>query len=171
MAILNFPPNPTGGQEYTAPTGVIYSYNNQYNVWTAFETPAPSGYITNVTHFFNNDTNITISLTSSNPGIIVTALNPTAADPTPTISCPFGTTFKKYSVTFSTPFVDTSYTIDVYNVSNLSAGGASNAYNSYQVTNKTVSGFVVQFCVRPTSSPGLFGLGYRRTFSIAASAA
>lgn len=170
MAILNFPSNPANGDEYTAPTGVIYSYDGQYNVWTAFNTPAPSGYISNVTHFFNNDTNSTISLTSSNPGIIVVAANPTAADPAPVISCPFNTLFKKYTVTFGTAFLDTSYTIDVYNVSNLSAGGASNAYNSYQISSKTTTGFTLQFCIKTISSPGLLTIGYRRSFSMAISA-
>jgi hypothetical protein len=170
MAILNFPANPTNGQEYTAPTGVIYSYDGQYNVWTAFNTPAPSGYIANFTHFFNNTTDITTSLTSSNPQVTITALNPTAPDAPASVSCPYNTIYKKYGISFATAFGDTTYTIDVYNVSNLSAGGSSSAYNNYQITNKTVSGFVVQFCIRTIDNPGLFTLGYRRNFSIAASA-
>lgn len=170
MAILNFPANPSDGQEYNAPTGVIYSYSSQYNVWTAFNPPAPTGYVTNVTHFFDNATNTSTILTSSNPQVIITALNPEVDGPFPAISCPFNPIYKKYGVTFATPFLNNTYTVDYFNDLNIGATGVSSAYHSHLIENKTASGFTIQICVRPVVNPGLFALSYRRGFSIAVSA-
>lgn len=132
--------------------------------------PNQGGYITTVTHYFNNDTDTTTLINSTNSQVTVTPVNQTAPDPAAADSCAWNPESKKYDIIFGTPFENASYIIGVYNVSDVSAGGGTSPYNSYQITNKTAYGFTVQFCVKSTSNPGKFNLGYRRNFTIAASA-
>lgn len=132
--------------------------------------PNEGGYISTITHYFNNDTDVTTLINSTNSQVVVTPVNPTAIDPSPADSCVWNASSKKYNITFSTPFENASYIVGVYNVSDVSAGGGTNPYHSYQITNKTISGFTLQFCIKTAANPQLFTIGYRRSFTIAASA-
>jgi hypothetical protein len=132
--------------------------------------PNEGGYISTITHYFNNETDVTTLINSTNSQVVATPINPTSIDPTPSDSCAWNPNGKKYNISFATPFENSSYIIGVYNVSDISAGGNPGEYNSYQITNKTISGFTIQFCNKTSLNPKLFNVGYRRNFSIAASA-
>ena len=118
-------------------------------------TLSGTNYKSSVYHVFNNTTN-KHELTQTSPDITVNYVSPSAADGLP---CTNNLSYKHYQIIFKTPFIDDSYTIQISDVAQQTAGGAYRSISSSGIAEKTRFGFRVWFCANGSNS-------YVRSFGI-----
>lgn len=118
-------------------------------------TLSGTNYKSSVYHVFNNTTN-KHELTQTSPDITVNYVSPSAADGLP---CTNNLSYKHYQIIFKTPFIDDSYTIQISDVAQQTAGGAYRSVSSSGIAEKTRFGFRVWFCANGSNS-------YVRSFGI-----
>lgn len=118
-------------------------------------TLSGTNYKSTVYHVFNNTTN-KHELTQTSPDITVNYASPSAPDGLP---CTNELSYKHYQIIFKTPFIDDSYTIQISDVAQQTAGGGYKSISSSGIAEKTRFGFRVWFCANGNNS-------YVRSFGI-----
>ena len=100
-------------------------------------------YVSNVTHVFNNTTDVTQDLGNS-PDITVTPQNLTSDGE----NCGKPSNGKHYSIDFVTNYINSDYSLSISNIQQQAAGGGTNGapYTLDGTGNKNASGFDVWFC-------------------------
>jgi hypothetical protein len=121
-------------------------------------TTGAAEYTSSIYHVFNNDANVHI-VTNSSSDIIVGYESPEAPNSQP---CSTNYSYKHYRITFVSPFVDSSYSISVYDIcQQAAAGGTGVPITVAGFRDKTSSGFRIWFCRNANN--------YVRCFSFTAS--
>lgn len=105
-------------------------------------TPQGVSYVSSVTHFFNNDTNVHL-FTGSSPDIIVGYESPNAANDLP---CQLNTAYKHYRIQFVAPYDDANYSFVLNSYCNQTAGGATGGVSFNGRADITRFGFRIWFC-------------------------
>lgn len=118
-------------------------------------TLSGTNYESNVLHIFSNSTD-KHELTQTSPDINVNYLGATSPDGLP---CTNDLSYKHYQIIFKTPFIDDSYTIQIFDVAQQTAGGGYKSISSSGIAEKTRFGFRVWFCANGSNS-------YVRSFGI-----
>jgi hypothetical protein len=114
-----------------------------------------TNYISNVYHVFNNSLN-RHELTQTSRDITVNYVGASAADGLP---CSNNLSYKHYQIIFKTPFTDDTYSIEITNIAQQTAGGGYKSISNSGISEKTKFGFRIWFCANGYNS-------YVRSFSI-----
>lgn len=111
-------------------------------------TPLGVSYTSNIFHIFNNSSNTHI-VTQSSPDITVSYESASAADGLP---CSTNLGYKHYRIFFAAPYDNANYSINIFSLTQQTAGGGSGNMTLAGVSDKTRFGFRVWFCKNGANS-------------------